>query len=130
MKKSKEINIAEAFGATDGRDQRFAIYIPNKDKHGKHVDQEKWINKTLMLLSEICGGATVMPPVRGAWLNQESKGLVIEEPVLVYTFIEPHNFAKRMSEIKDLMHEIGKKTRQGQMAFEFNQTFYLIDIEK
>ena len=70
MKKSQEINIAEAFGATEGRDQRFAIYIPNKDKHGKPVDQEKWINKTLMLLSEICGGATVMPPVRGAWLNQ------------------------------------------------------------
>ena len=50
MKKSQEINIAEAFGATEGRDQRFAIYIPNKDKHGKPVDQEKWINKTLMLL--------------------------------------------------------------------------------
>ena len=53
MEENKEINIAEAFGATEGRDQRFAIYIPNKDKRGKPVEQEKWVNKALLLLSEI-----------------------------------------------------------------------------
>ena len=87
MEENKEINIAEAFGATEGRDQRFAIYIPNKDKRGKPVEQEKWVNKALLLLSEICGGATAMPPVRGAWLNEERQDLVVEEPVLVLSLI-------------------------------------------
>src|SRR5207302_1837908 len=116
MEENKEINIAEAFGAADGREQRFAVYIPNKDKDGNPVEQEKWIDKTLRLLSEICGGATAMPPIRGAWLNEESGTLVVEEPVLVYTFIDPDEFANRMQEVVHLVHEIGKETRQGQMA--------------
>jgi hypothetical protein len=128
MEKSKDINIAEVFGASSAREQRFAVYIPNKDKDGNTVEQGKWIEETLRLLSEICGGATAMPPIRGAWLNEKSGALVVEEPVLVYTFIEPDEFAKRMNEVVSLVHEIGKETRQGQMAIEFNQTFYLIDI--
>jgi len=128
MEETQDINIAEAFGASAGREQRFAVYIPNRDKDGNKVEQEKWIEKTLRLLSDICGGATAMPPIRGAWLNEASGTLVVEEPVLVYTFIDPDEFAKRMKEVVDLVHEIGKETRQGQMAIEFNQTFYLIDV--
>ena len=129
MEEGREINIAEAFGAADGREQRFAVYIPNKDKDGNGVEQEKWVEKTLRLLSDICGGATAMPPIRGAWLNKNSGTLVIEEPVLVYTFIDPDAFAERMQEVVLLEHEIGRETRQGQMAIEFNQTFYRIDVE-
>ena len=129
MEEDKEINIAEAFGASGGREQRFAVYIPDKDKDGNPIEQAKWIEKTLRLLSEICGGATAMPPIRGAWLNKESGNLVVQEPVLVYTFIEPDEFAKRLQEVVHLVREMGKETRQGQMAIEFNQTFYLIDVQ-
>ena len=126
-----DIDIAEAFGAADSRDQRFAVYIPNKDKDGNALtqQQQKWILEALNLLSSICGGATAMPPIRGAWLNEESGNLVIEEPVLVYAFIEPDAFAARLPEVVQLVHKIGKEARQGQMAIEFNQSFYLINIE-
>lgn len=72
-----------------------------------------------------------MPPIRGAWLNKNNGTLVVEEPVLVYTFIDSDEFAKRIQEVVLLVHEIGRgrETRQGQMAIEFNQTFYLIDVE-
>jgi len=70
-----------------------------------------------------------MPPIRGAWLNRESGKLVIEEPVLIYTFIKAAEFSGRIEEIVSLVREIGKETRQGQIAIEFNQVFYLIDIE-
>ena len=132
MDEDTEIDIAEVFGASDAREQRFAVYIPNRDKNGTPIgpdEQNKWIDATLRLLSEICGGATAMPPVRGAWLNRQTGSLVIEEPVLVYTFIEPDEFAARVQEIADLVHEIGRKTGQGQMAMEFGQALYLIDIE-
>ncbi|MCY7387178.1 MAG: hypothetical protein LH481_03805 [Burkholderiales bacterium] len=125
---SKVINIAKEFGAGEAREQRFAIYIPSQNKNGKPVAQNKWIDKTLRLLSAIGGGATAMPPIRGAWLNRESGNLVIEESVLVYTAIDPEAFAERLTELVDLVREIGRKTGQGQMAIEFNQTFYLIDI--
>ena len=128
MDENQDINIAEAFGASAAREERFAVYIPNKDKDGYPVEQEQWIEKALRLLADICGRATAMPPIRGAWLNKESGTLVVEEPVLVYTFIEPGEFAKRIEEIVCLVHEIGRETGQGQMAIEFNQTFYLIDV--
>lgn len=129
MGKPVAINIAKVFGASDVREQRFAVYVPNKDKNGKPIAQKKWIEKTLQLLSDICGGATAMPPIRGAWLNKDSGKLVIEEPVLIYTFIEAAAFSKRIEEIVSLVREIGKDTRQSQMAIEFDQSFFLIDIE-
>ena len=123
-----EINISEEFGANDSRTQRFSVYIPNKDRNGKSVQQERWVNEALTLLSEICGGATAMPPVRGAWFNPDSQILIIEEPVLVYTFIEPEAFARRLGEIVALVQKIGKETNQGQMAIEFDGVLYLIDL--
>jgi hypothetical protein len=123
-----EINIAEAFGANDSRTQRFSVYIPNKDQNGKPVQQERWVNEALTLLSEICGGATAMPPVRGAWLNPDSQILIFEEPVLVYSFIEPEAFARRLGEIVALVQKIGIETNQGQMAIEFDGALYLIDL--
>ena len=123
-----DVNIADAFGASEGRDQRFAIYVPNQDKDGNAVAQDTWVNQALTLLSDICGGATAMPPIRGAWLNAASGNLILEEPVLVYTYIDPDEFERRLAEVVQLVQEIGKQTRQGQMAIEFNQTFYLIDI--
>jgi hypothetical protein len=65
----RKIDIARVFGASEARDQRFAVYVPNKDRDGEPVDQAQWIDRVLRLLSEICGGATAMPPIRGAWLN-------------------------------------------------------------
>lgn len=124
------VNIAEELGASAGRPQRFALYIPNKDRFGKEVtDQKKWIEKAVRLLSDICGGATQMPPVIGAWLNRETDELVIEEPVLVYSFIEPVAFEERLTEVKELIWDIGEQTDQGQMAFEYDGTFYLVDID-
>jgi hypothetical protein len=128
MENEIEIDIAATFGANDSRTQRFAVYVPNKDKNGAPVSQEVWVNQALTLLSDICGGATAMPPVRGAWLNPDSQHLVIEEPVLVYSFIEPESFARRLNEVVTLVQTIGKETNQGQMAIEFDGVLYLIDI--
>ena len=69
-----------------------------------------------------------MPPIRGAWLNDDTGNLAVEEPVLVYSYIEPDAFASRLNEVVSLVHEIGRQTQQGQMAIEVNQAFYLIDI--
>ena len=100
-----DVNIVGAFGASEGRDQRFAIYVPNRDKDGNSVAQDVWVHKALTLLSEICGGATAMPPIRGAWLNAASGNLIIEEPVLVYTYIDPDEFAHRLSEVVQLVQD-------------------------
>lgn len=88
-----ELDIGAAFGATHVQGQRFAIYIPNKDRNGAPVAQSAWINKALLqLLSRAGGGATAMPPVTGAWLNPESGEPIIEEPVVVYSYVDGEKF--------------------------------------
>ena len=67
-----------------------------------------------------------MPPLSGAWLNRETDNLIIEEPVLVYAFIEPEKFHARFDEIASFVHRVGRETNQGEMAVEFNQTFLTI----
>jgi len=65
------VDIAALFEAEPLRGERFSNYVPNKDRNGTLISQEPWVEEALALLSRIGGGATAMPPVDGAWLNQE-----------------------------------------------------------
>ena len=124
---SVQLDIGEAFSAAVALADRFSVYVPNQDRDGNAVEQAFWIDRCLRLLSEISGGATAMPPLRGAWLNPTTDALVVEEPVIVYSFIKPEEFARRIRDVVDLVNEIGRATNQGQMAIAFNQTLFLID---
>jgi hypothetical protein len=72
-----KVDIAAALGARASLVQRFAILIPNQDFEGKPVDQAKWVDKAMELLTRINGGATQMPPSRGFWLNDD--GVIVKE---------------------------------------------------
>ena len=122
-----EIDIVAAFGGTADYGQRFAIYVPNKDRDGKSVDQKRWIDRTLELLSEISGGATAMPPVTGAWLNPETKKLIIEEPVVVYAYVKPERFAERLKDLSAFVKEMGRELQQGAIACEFDGDFFTVE---
>ena len=71
-----EIDIAALFEAEPVHGERFSIYVPNKDRNGTLISQEPWVEEALALLSKIGGGATAMPPVEGAWLNEETGELI------------------------------------------------------
>lgn len=121
------LDIASEFGAQP-KGQRFAIYVPNKNRHGEPVAQASWVEEVLRLLASICGGASAMPPIQGAWLNPQTSALIVEEPLVIYSYIEPETFALRLSELRAFIHRLGIETDQGQMAFEFDGEFYLIDF--
>jgi hypothetical protein len=124
----QETDIAAIFGAEVGFSQRFAVYVPNKDRDGNSVEQDIWVERIVTVLSELCGGATVMPPMRGAWLNPESRKLIIEEPMIVYAYVEPTKFMSRIGELVNVVHEMGIRTNQGQVAFEFDGVLYFINF--
>lgn len=124
----KTFDIGEAFGAEKGFSERFAVYVPNKDRDGKDVPQAQWVEAIIDILSELCGGATAMPPVRGAWLNSETKNLVVEEPVLVYAFVDPPKFVAGIQKLVDTVRAMGRETNQGQVAFEFGNVLYFINF--
>ena len=122
-----EVDLASALGAQDNfATQCFTIYIPNKDKNGIEIgNQRKWVLEAIRLLSELNGGATAMPPVEGAWLNDE-KVVIWEHPVVVYSFIRSRVFWDNLARIREFLHRLGRETNQGEVAFEFESEFYLI----
>ena len=81
--------------------------------------------ETLDLLGEINGGATAMPPCEGVWLNDDNQ-VIREHPVIVYSYVVPEAFLANLPRIREFLHRMGRETRQGEVAFEFDGRFYRI----
>lgn len=124
---AQEVDLGAALGADAGiSGQCFTVYVPNKDRDGKEIgNQRKWVLEAVRLLSEINGGATAMPPVEGSWLNDQRE-IIWENPVVVYSFIRPEEFLDNLPRIREFLHRMGRETNQGEIAFEFDGRFYRI----
>jgi hypothetical protein len=102
------------------------LYIPDRDVDGKVLrNQRRWVLEGADLLARIGGGVTIMPPVEGGWLN-DSGEVVWENPILIYTFIRPAEFRDMLPMVRAFLHKLGRETRQGEIAFEFDTKFYRI----
>lgn len=124
---AQEVDLGAALGADAGiSTQCFTVYVPNKDRDGKEIgNQRKWVLEAIRLLCEINGGATAMPPVEGGWLNEQAE-IIWENPVIVYSFIRPDQFVSKLSRLREFLHHMGRETNQGEIAFEFDGRFYRI----
>ena len=121
-----EFNLAEALGADESSSQCISIYVPNKDRVGNEIgNQRLWVLEAMRLLSDINGGATAMPPVEGGWLSDDDE-IIWENPVVVYSFIRPDQFLSNMPRIREFLHRLGRETNQGEIAFEFDAVFHRI----
>jgi hypothetical protein len=122
-----EIDIAAMFGAEPLHGERFAVYIPSTDRHQKGIDQRKWVEEALALLSRIGGGATAMPPVEGAWIDPPTGNLIREQPVVVYSSIIPDRFVAHGAELVAFVKRMGRETNQGAVAIEFDGQMYYVE---
>ncbi|HKI36370.1 MAG TPA: hypothetical protein VKA46_31220 [Gemmataceae bacterium] len=120
-------DLATAMGADPGFSvQCFTVYIPNKDKDDQEIGtQRRWVLDAIRLLSEINGGATALP-AEGAWLNDEGK-IILENPVIVYSHVKNSaEFRSNLPRLREFLHRMGRETKQGEVAFEFENQFYRV----
>ena len=123
----EEIDLGAALGAEPSVSvQCFSVYVPDKDKNGLEVaDHRRWVLECRELLAQINGGASVMPPIEGGWVNDS--GLTIwENPVVVYSYVDVRNFIESLPRIREFLHRMGKETNQGEIAFELGTEFFRI----
>lgn len=107
--------------------QALTLYIPDRDRDGNEIgNQRKWVLEGAALLAEIGGGATIAPAAEGGWLDREAGRVVWERPVLVYTYVEDERLLAAIPRLRDFLHRMGRETRQGEVAFEFDGEFYRI----
>jgi hypothetical protein len=127
MTNEPRVDFAEELGVDSGiSTQCFTIYIPDKDCNAEEIgNQRKWVLEALNLLGEVNGGATAMPPSEGVWRNSEGE-VIREHPVLVYSYIIPDRFVANLDRIREFLHRMGRETNQGEVAVEFDGSFYRI----
>jgi len=121
------VDIAAMMGAETPSNHVFAVYVPNKDLDGIEIgNQRKWVLDAVDLLGRINGGATSFP-TEGSWLNPDTNRAIFDHPVYVFSFIKDgKSFIDRLPEIRSFLHRMGRETNQGEVAFEFDNTFYRI----
>ena len=125
---SESLGLGEALGASEETsEQMLALFIPSKDEDGREFGtQRKWVLEAAELLVQMGGGVTILPPAEGGWLNEAEGEIVWEHPVLVYSYIKPDRFLPRISQLRSLVHRMGRQTNQGEVVVEFGGIFLRI----
>jgi hypothetical protein len=121
------VELGDFIGSSSGSTQRLTLYIPTEDRDGRPIpDRETWFQRGIELLTQVGGGATVMP-CRGAWYNSRSGNIIQENIDVVYTFVKARGFQQNRASLRKFLHALGIATNQGEVAFEFDGCFYRID---
>ena len=68
----------------------------------------------------------IQPAVEGGWHDDEADRLVWERPVLVYAHVHPERFASKLEVLRSFLHRLGRESRQGEVAVEFDGQFFRI----
>jgi len=125
-----EIDLAVVMGAMEAPSQQtLTLYIPDRDRDGREIGtQRRWVIEAAELLAEIGGGVTIEPPVEGGWYDEAANRVVWERPVLVYTYVRPKPFVDSLPRLRGFLQRLGRETMQGEVAFEFGDEFYRIQV--
>jgi hypothetical protein len=121
-------DILAGLGAKPDSPQHYlAIYVPSHDAFGQPIPlQGNWVDRVSHALCLIAGGVTVMPACNGGWLNSDNGVVVWEQPIQVWAYVTPSRLYAALPELRALLHELGRETRQGAVGFELDGQFYTI----
>ncbi|MFG3611434.1 hypothetical protein [Rummeliibacillus stabekisii] len=96
---------------------KISVYIPSTEEN------RAMVNRTLFLLSELFGGATVIDG-QGSWIS-DSNELVIEKLNIVYSYTDTLE-DDRLFKVIDFAKEIKQEMKQEAISVEINDSLYII----
>lgn len=102
------------------------VFVPSKDRDGKAVDQDYWVDEILTALGRLFRGATAYPRGKGVWRDDERGGTMIrEEPVIVFSYAAEE--ALTVPALTDLYHtlsRLGRQANQGEVGIVIDGKYY------
>jgi hypothetical protein len=114
--------IRDAFGAYKSVVQeRFAVYIPDRDRNQAEINADVWIRRAMILLDRVAGGATALPAAFGIWNGKE------ERTVIVYSHMKSEILDQHKYELRAFLHSFGREANQGEVLFEFGRAAFFIN---
>lgn len=103
---------------------KVAIYIPSTVDVDKEIDNARYVDSALALLSGMFGGATSTPAL-GAWLTASGK-LVKEKTTLVFAYCNTTDLELNIDRIISHCEGLKFELKQEAIALEINGELYFI----
>ncbi len=100
------------------------LYLPDRDHNGGQVEHiETWVTDACMLLVQIAGGATLLPPAQGYW--RTATGVTVRELThIVFSYLTADAFLTHNRKIKAFLNNFAQATGQETIALEFDGKLY------
>jgi hypothetical protein len=124
---SSPVNPAEVFRATlPTGTSLIVIFVPSRDRDGKPISQDHWVDEVLTALGKLFRGATAYPRGKGVWRDDERGGtLVREEPVIVFSYAaEEALTVSALLELYRTLSRMGRDANQGEVGIVIDGKYY------
>ena len=101
------------------------LFIPDKDRDGRPIDQGLWGDQALDALGRLFRGATAFPPGKGVWRDDAKGGALLREiTVMVVSYVPKDEIRKRLSDLRAFLHRFGREANQGEVGLIIDGNYY------
>lgn len=110
---------------------QISIFVPDRDRNGVAIEQDKWVDEIARGLAEIFGGATAYPPARGVWRDDGRGGSLLDEiTTMVFTYVNEADFTGGNADsLRRLVHRFGREAGQGEVGVVIGDAYHPIAAE-
>src|SRR5438128_8797490 len=121
------VNPTEVFRSTlPAGTSLIVVFVPSKDREGRPINQDFWVEEVLTTLGRLFRGATAYPRGRGVWRDDERGGTLLqEEPVIVFSYVaEADLTTNALSELYRTLSRMGRQANQGEIGVVIDGKYY------